>query len=257
MKLSEAVTLESDGKIATITFDNPSRYNALAQSDWQAIPLAIAEIVKRDDRVIIIRGEGSNFCAGADITEFDVVRKDAQSARFYEAANSEAFAAIRNCPVPTLARIDGYCLGGGFGIAAACDLRFASEDAQFAIPAARLGLAYPIDAMGDIVRAVGEQMAKCLLYTATRFDAGQMLAAGFLSDVVSAQNLDHTASETASQIAELAPLTHRSTKAAIAAVHTGDTSLAQALGDATFESADYAEGRAAFREKRKAVFKNA
>ena len=118
--------------------------------------------------MVVVTGDGGNFCAGADISEFDVVRRNAETARIYEASNVEAFGAVRECAVPTIARIEGYCLGGGFGLAAACDLRLASQEAQFAVPAAKLGLGYPVDAMADIVEAVGSQNANRLLFAAAR-----------------------------------------------------------------------------------------
>ena len=97
----------------------------------------------KNARVIILTGEGENFCAGADISEFDVVRKNAKTAITYEQTNIDAFKALRDCPIPTIAKIKGYCLGGGFGLAAACDLRIAHKQAVFAIPAAKTGIGLP------------------------------------------------------------------------------------------------------------------
>ncbi|MFD0915575.1 enoyl-CoA hydratase-related protein [Pseudahrensia aquimaris] len=233
---------------------NPARHNALTQHAWEAIPPALAEMVDEGTRAIIIMGEGASFCAGADISEFDTVRKDAASAAVYEKANADAFAAIGKVSVPTIAAIDGYCLGGGFGIACACDLRLATSEATFGVPAARLGLAYPVEAMADIVAAVGTQNAKHLLFTARRYDAAHMKAIGFLLNIVAQENLAKEAEAMAVEIAALAPLTHAATKAAIDAAQSLNSSAADALGNVTFSSQDYAEGRAAFREKRPARF---
>jgi enoyl-CoA hydratase/carnithine racemase len=209
-------------------------------------------------RVIVIGGAGTDFSAGADIGEFDTVRRDSETARAYESANSDAFAAIRNTPVPTIAAIRGICFGGGFGIAAACDLRFATEDAQFSVPAARLGLAYPHDAMADIVHACGPQFAKYLTFTGARLSAGQALRIGFLAGIQPAETFDDDISKVAAQIAAAAPLSVNASKVAIRAVlsaNRADAEHARMLGAATFDSADYQEGRNAFKERREPRFR--
>ncbi|MEM9677875.1 MAG: enoyl-CoA hydratase-related protein [Pseudomonadota bacterium] len=254
LQLSASISVSVANSVGTIRLTNPDRHNALSQADWLAIPKAVVKITEAEVRVIILYGEGRSFCAGADISEFDVVRKDPATARVYEAANSQAFRAVREAPIPVLAAMDGYCLGGGFGLAAASDLRLATPRAVFGVPAARLGLAYPVDAMGDIVSAVGTQAAKRLLFTANRITADEAITIGFVGELVAEETLLNAANELAATIASLAPLTHRATKATIAALSNGDLEGARALGDATFDSADYAEGRAAFREKRNPGF---
>lgn len=247
-----------DGGVVTVTIDRPQRKNAMTQAMWREMAALFRGFASDDAvRVVVLRGAGADFCAGADIGEFETVRGDAASARVYESANSAAFTAIRDCPVPTIAAIGGICFGGGFGLAAGCDIRLASADAVFSVPAARLGLAYPVDAMADIVHAVGPQLARYMTYSAARLDAAAALDAGFLLEVVEPGWLEVRAAELAASIAANAPLSIRASKASIRAVLSGlaaDAALAGTLGDATFESDDYAEGRAAFREKRPARF---
>ena len=243
-----------DQSIGQLVMTNPSKYNALPQSGWLSIAPTIDRLLAEGARVIVVNGADSHFCAGADISEFDTVRKNAETARVYEASNIEAFAAIRNCPVPTIARIRGYCLGGGFGLAAACDLRIAEPEAKFAVPAAKLGLGYPVDAMTDIVTAVGAQNAKRLMYTAARFSADEMKSMGFLMEIIESDSLDDHVDELAQNICSLAPLTHKATKATVKAMNSGEWDAAKAASDATFASQAYAEGRAAFREKRPPKF---
>ena len=134
---------------AMIEIDRTHKKNALTHAMWiDCWRNLLPEAQQANDvRLIILRGKGADFCAGADISEFDAMRDNHQRAQEYEAANTDAFSAIRNCPVPTIAAINGVCFGGGFGIAAACDLRFSRPDARFCIPAAKLGLAYPVEAM--------------------------------------------------------------------------------------------------------------
>jgi enoyl-CoA hydratase/carnithine racemase len=242
------------GGVAHLVIDRPARKNALTARMWSALADQVREAAAASGvRVLVISGAGYDFSAGADISEFDELRKDAATARDYEAANSAAFAAIRNCAVPTIAAIRGVCFGGGFGIAAACDIRIAADNALFAVPAARLGLAYPQDAMQDIVNACGPQMAKYLTFSAARIGAAKAAEIGFLAEVLADAELDSRAAALAGEIAANAPLSIAASKAAIRAALTGETAdiaLAQQLGNATFASEDYAEGRAAFREKR-------
>jgi len=239
--------------VARVIFDNPERRNAIDLANWRNLSMLMPRLAARTDvRVIILSGSGTNFCAGADITEFDTVRHDAASARIYEAANSAAFAAIRNCAVPVIAAIRGACFGGGFGIAAASDLRIATADARFAVPAAKLGLAYPQDAMVDIVSAAGPQMARYLTLTALPIEARDALACGFLLEIAADAAFDERVSAIATAIAASAPLSVKASRLAIAALSGNDmiVRMAKEAGDATFESADYAEGRAAFKERR-------
>ncbi|TCR85440.1 enoyl-CoA hydratase-related protein [Rhizobium sp. BK376] len=248
-----------DDGIGTLVLDNPDRKNAITAAMWRAVPQAIRHLTdEANARVIVIRGGGGkDFSAGADISEFDTERKDAATARVYEALNSAAFAAVRHCRVPTIALIRGICFGGGFGIAAACDLRIADESARFSIPAARLGLAYPADAIQDIVTALGPQMAKVAIFTGAPLSAAKMIAAGFLLETMATDALEGEAHALALAIAVNAPLALHASKMAIRAVIEQDDDLlrdAEILGAETFDSLDYAEGRAAFAERRKPHF---
>jgi len=248
------LTVEHDGPVARIVFDNPKRRNAIDLASWRRLAELIPTLARKSEtRVIVLIGRGDDFSAGADISEFDTVRRDEATARVYEAANSAAFSAVRNAAVPVIAAISGICFGGGFGLAAAADLRIATPDAQFSVPAARLGLAYPQDAMIDIVSSTGVQMARYLSYSAARIDAEAALACGFLLEIVEPDRFEARVDEIAHQIAGNAPLSVKASKLAIAATLSGDAatiSAAVAAGDRTFASEDYAEGRAAFRAKR-------
>lgn len=244
-----AITLED--AIARVVFDQPAKRNAITLEGWRALAECLPDLARRDARVIVLSGSGGNFSAGADIGEFDTVRRDAETARIYEAANSAAFAAIRASTVPVIAAVGGICFGGGFGIAAAADLRIGASDARFAVPAARLGLAYPQDAMVDIVGSAGAQLARYLTFTGNQIDAQTALAAGFLLEVVGPGALETRSAEIARAIAASAPLSVRASKLSIAAItEPALVEAAKAAGDATFDSADYREGRAAFKERR-------
>ncbi|CAG1012552.1 enoyl-CoA hydratase [Rhizobiaceae bacterium] len=255
---NEPLMVVCSGGVATITLNRPERRNAITQAMWHDIAVRVRSCAADDtNRVIVLRGAGSDFSAGADISEFSTLRAGGASARAYEAANSAAFAALREARLPVIAAIRGICFGGGFGLAAACDLRIAADDALFSVPAARLGLAYPADAMADIVGALGQQMAKYLAFSGARIDAATARDAGFVLDVVEPDRLESRVAGLAAAIAENAPLSVRASKASIRAAVSGrseDVDDARALGDLTFDSADYAEGRAAYLQKRRPAF---
>lgn len=242
-----------------LVIDNPQRKNALSAAMWRAIPEAIHWLTADGRaRAIVLTGAGhQDFSAGADISEFPAVRKDAATARVYEAKNSAAFAAVRDARVPVIAAIRGICYGGGFGLAAACDIRIADETAIFAVPAARLGLAYPADAIQDFVQSLGVQLTRKALFTGQPMKAAELLSSGFLLELVAADALDAATFSLAQTIAENAPLSVQASKLALRAALQHDDDLlreAEVIGAATFDSADYAEGRAAFTERRKPVF---
>lgn len=250
--------VSSDGPVTSVTINRPKKKNAISHAMWREFPKIIADFESdSNSRVLILSGHGSDFSVGADISEFDDLRRDAHSAREYEQANSKAFSAFRHASKPTIAAIRGNCLGGGFGLAAACDLRLSTPDAAFSVPAARLGLAYPQDAMIDIVGSLGLQMAKYMTFSAARISAETAHGAGFLLEVIEGDRFDHHTAELAQSIARNAPLSIMASKAAIAATISRaprDIDTAREMGSRTFESCDYDEGRKAFRERRKPVF---
>jgi enoyl-CoA hydratase/carnithine racemase len=247
------ITVEAP--VGWLVIDHPARRNAVSLSMWTALPALVAALdADPVVRVIVLAGGGEQaFVSGADIAEFAEVRRDAASARAYEDTNEAAFAALRQAAKPTLAMIRGACFGGGVGLAAACDLRIAADDAVFSIPAAKLGIAYPPPAIADVVALVGASRAKDLFFTARRLDAAEALAIGLVDRVVPAASLRDETLALAATIAGNAPLTLAAAKTAIAAAVTADPAAAErarAAAEACFSSADFAEGRDAFLAKR-------
>lgn len=248
----------ADG-VATLTIDNRPRMNALNAAMWGEIP---ARVRQADDdpavRVICIRGAGERaFSAGADISEFDSNRSG-DAADAYNALNHAAFAALQACAKPSIALIHGHCLGGGLAIAACCDLRLADEAAQFAIPAARLGIGYDPRWIAPLLRILSPAHVKEILFTGRRFDATEASAMGLVNRVLPAAGLEAAVAELAATIAGNAPLTIGAAKAAIDALsdprHDVDMTALDDRVRACFESRDYAEGRRAFMEKRRPKF---
>ena len=250
-----ATTLDHKG---FLEINRPERKNAIDHRMWREIPLALDWLCSHDDlRCIVLHGAGErDFSAGADISEFDTVRDDPVTARDYEFSNAAAFRAVRLCPAPVIA-MTGVCFGGAFGLAAASDMRLASHDAMFSVPAGQLGLAYPVDAMADTVEAVGPQTAGVLLFTGRRMNAKEAMAAGLLVAACHASDLQAETDRLSEDICANASMSNRASKAAIrAALSAGNEQRLAAfeLADATFSSTDYAEGRRAFAEKRNPQF---
>jgi enoyl-CoA hydratase/carnithine racemase len=246
------------GSIGWLVLDRPARRNALDTGMWAAIPPLIKSLDEHPDvKVIVIRGAGSDaFAAGADISEFGQARSDAAAAKEYEALNGRAFAAIRGVGKPVIAMIQGFCFGGGQAIALACDIRVADSSALFSLPPARLGLAYPLDGLRDLVAAVGPSCAKELIFTAKRLKARDALELGLITHEFA--DIEPETRALCAEIAAGAPLTIAHAKRAIDLIsgrpgHLAEEQVAQ-LAARCFDSADYVEGRAAFAEKRKPEF---
>lgn len=237
--------------------DRPERRNALNRAMWAALPVLIEALDNDPEtRVLVIKGAGSEaFAAGADIAEFAGQRANPDQAKDYEALNGKAFAALRNTAKPVIAMIEGFCIGGGLALALASDLRIASDKAVFALPPARLGLAYPLEGLRDLLHAVSPAFAKEMLFTARRFTAAEARQAGLVHQVVEASLLAQTVAELCAEIGDNAPLTIKASKRAIDSLAgrpvIDDPSRLAAL---CFASADYAEGQRAFLEKRKPRF---
>lgn len=247
--------------VARLFIDNAAKRNAFDFDMWRALPPLMKAIEDEPEaRVLVISGApGLSFCSGADISEFSTMRATSDGGRAYEAANVEAFDAISNLSKPTIAAISGFCMGGGMGLAAACDLRVAQEGAVFSIPAAKLGVGYPPSAMRYVVAAVGPQLAFDLFFTARRLSAREARDAGFLVRLMEQESFIGAVHELAESIADNAPLTLKAAKAAIRAAAALPGALSpegcEALAAACFDSADYEEGRAAFLDKRSPKFR--
>ncbi len=240
-----------------VMLNRPERHNAFTRQMWAALPALIEALDRHPEtRLLVIKGAGAEaFAAGADISEFADARSSPEKVREYEVLNGAAFAALRNTAKPAVAMIQGFCIGGGLALALACDLRIAAEDALFALPPAKLGLAYPLGGLRDLLQAVSPAFAKEMLFTARRYSAAEALAARLVHRVVPVARLETDTRDLCAGISENAPLTLKASKRAIDALagrQVGEN-LAE-LAAACFASEDYAEGQRAFLEKRKPRF---
>jgi enoyl-CoA hydratase/carnithine racemase len=257
--MSGEVRVERDGPIARLVFDHEKRRNAITVDMWEAIPEAVRSLQEDSQvRVVVMRGAGSEaFVSGADISEFEKTRAG-NAGREYDAMTARAFAALQGLEKPLVALIHGFCIGGGAAIALTADLRYAADDARFAVPPARLGLGYHTAGIRALIRTVGFSETADLLFTARRVPAEEARHIGLINEVFAKDVLDENVDQLAHVIADNAPLTLRSAKISLqelAKLETErDTRRIKESIEQCYQSEDFAEGVRAFLKKRKPRF---
>jgi enoyl-CoA hydratase len=250
---------KADG-VGTMTFNNPEKRNAVSFEMWKAADIILADFAADDSvRVVVVTGAGGKaFVSGADISKFGDERAEADSVARYNAQTEAIYSALHAFPKPTIAKIRGFCIGGGLGLAASCDLRVATEDSKFALPAAKLGLGYGYPALRRLTDVVGLPFAKEIFFTARLFTTREAETMGFVNRIVPAEELDAYVADYAATIAGNAPLTIATAKYVFQqlAKDAADRDVAGCAARVRqcFESRDYGEGRLAFMEKRKPAF---
>lgn len=255
---SEAILVQVEDGVATVTINRETRRNALTMALWRLLGATFEALDKRQDvRAIVLTGRGKSFCAGADISEFAETRADASQAVEYERAYDNCCDTISAVKKPTIAAINGFCIGGGCNVAMSCDFRFAVPEATFAIPAARLSIVYGIQGTRRLMNLVGLTNAKRILYSGQKFDASRALSIGLVDEV--ATNVYSRASDLAQQLAKCAPLTISGAKMILNGLATGagtlDHDAVERILAQAARSYDYQEGRTAFAEKREPQFR--
>jgi enoyl-CoA hydratase/carnithine racemase len=258
---SSQLLTRRDGHVAEIVFNNPARLNAMTLHMWSGLSQHLAACAEDDDvRVVVLSGAGGRaFVSGADISEFDSQRGSADAVAHYNDVSEAAEQAVADFPKPIIAAIDGYCLGGGVGIAIGCDIRIASDASAFGIPAGRLGLGYAYDGVAKLISVIGPAATAELFMTGNRIDADAALRIGLVSQVIPKADFQKASTDFATTIAANAPLTLRAFKAALIEHRKDpqhrDKAHVAALVAECYASEDYAEGRAAFAAKRPPTFK--
>jgi len=251
---------KADG-IGWMTFNNPERHNAVSMEMWQAAERILADFTSDDAvRVVVITGAGGRaFVSGADISKFESERSGAAAVAAYQAQTAKVYDALADCPKPTIAMIQGHCIGGGTALAVCCDLRICGETASFGVPAAKLGLGYPLSGIRRLVDVVGPSFAKEIFYTAKKWSAEDARIMGLVNRAVPNDQLEAFVTDYAQTIAGNAPLTVGSVKFIVAEAlkdrGAANETACEALVNACFASEDYNEGRKAFMEKRPPQFK--
>lgn len=258
---TDKMLADKDGHIGWITFNNPARRNAVSLEMWEALGI-ILEGFQEDHgiRTVVLKGAGGKaFVSGADISEFDKKRNSAASSEEYSKKAAQAQGMLYKLDKPLIAMIQGYCIGGGLAVSLNADIRFATPDSKFGIPAARLGLGYGYGGIKTLMDLVGPSHAKDILFSARFLTAEEALRIGLINRIVPPDELETAVREYAGLIADNAPLTIRAAKASVREAlknpENRDQEKITRLVNACFDSEDYAEGRRAFKEKRKPVFK--
>ncbi len=261
LPVEQRLLAKRENGVGHIIFNNPAKRNAVSLDMWERLTALLKDYAADPElKVLVISGAGGKaFVSGADISKFESQRASKEAVAHYNATGTKGYESVYNFPKPTIAKIQGYCIGGGCNLAVCCDIRIATEDARFGIPAARLGLGYGYTAVRRLAEIIGISNAMEIFFTAKQFTAAQALSMGLVNQVVPAGQLDATVDEMTRQIAENAPLTIAAIKASARELGKPEASRDLARLDrmvnACFESEDYIEGRRAFMEKRKPVFK--
>jgi enoyl-CoA hydratase len=260
MTTTDKMLARKDGRVGTMIFNNPERHNAVSFEMWQAAA-GILEDFARDDevRVVVLTGAGGKaFVSGADISKFEDERSTREAVERYNAATERIYSSVYAFPKPTIAAIQGYCIGGGLGLAVACDLRFCTQGSRFALPAAKLGLGYGFAGLSRFIATIGPSHTKDIFYSARQVGADEAKAMGLVNRVLPEGELAAFVKEYADGVAANAPLTVGAIKQIASEVvkpeSERDLARAAELVARCFASQDYIEGRTAFMEKRKPRF---
>lgn len=258
--MTDKIITEKSGDIARIIFNQPEKRNAVSLEMWEAVEAALTTYAADPEvRILILSGAGGKaFVSGADISKFESERASEEGVARYNATTKRVYDGLEAFPKPTIAQIDGFCVGGGVALALSCDLRICGEGSNFAVPAAKLGLGYAFPGIKRLVNVVGPAFAKEIFFTGRRFDAEEARIMGLVNRVVADDKVGEVAQETAEMIAGNAPMTVSSVKFIVGEtlkdVASADLAECDRRVKACFDSKDYVEGRRAFLEKRKPQF---
>lgn len=254
--MSSGLTLEYHGAVAHLLIDRAARKNAFTQAMWETLPGLVGEAMAQPAaRVLVLQSAAPGaFSAGADITEFAAGARDPDWSARNRAAVRSAQVELARAPKPTIALIEGACVGGGCGLAMACDIRIASPAARFGIPAARLGLIYSLHDTKLLVDLVGPGQARRLLFSGELIDAGEAARIGLID--ILAEDASAAAADLASRIAAVSPRSVAAMKTIIRRILDGqadDDEQTLATFAEAFASSDFQDAVSAFLARRPAT----
>ncbi|MFN0162318.1 MAG: enoyl-CoA hydratase/isomerase family protein [Burkholderiales bacterium] len=252
--MSGPIEVTIAGRVATVLLATPGKLNALSVASWDALREAFLRLAgDTRPRAIVVRGAGGNFAAGADISEFSTVRSDvAQGTHYHEHTVKGALDAIANCPIPTVALIEGACVGGGLEIACSCDLRVAAESSRFGVPINRLGFPLAHGELTALLALAGRAVALEILLEGRVFGAREAYDKGLLTRVVPDDQVEAEAYATAGRMASGSPAAAAANKRWIARLTANAVPLSESERREHFQffdSADYKAGVRAFLAK--------
>jgi enoyl-CoA hydratase/carnithine racemase len=257
----DSLIVEKQEAIGRITFNDPARLNAMSYEMWAGLTEALSGFEHDDEvRAVVLSGAGDKaFVSGANIAQFDTLRTSTDAVAEYERVAEGAQEALYHFPKPTIARIQGYCIGGGLNLALCCDVRIARDGSTFFLPAGKMGLGYRFSAIRNLVTAVGAPNALDIFLSARRLTTDEALQKGLVQLTAPAEQFEQVVQDYIDKVSANAPLTLRAGKYMIRQfqqlpVHT-DMERMRALMQQCFDSEDYAEGKRAFADKRPPQFR--
>ena len=259
--VADKIITRKENGIGWVIFNNPEKRNAMSLEMYEATAVAMEKYATDPEvRVVILKGAGDKaFISGADISQFKDRRATIEQVRAGELISERCNKAIRECPKPVIAMIRGFCMGGGVGVAVVCDMRIASDDSQFGVPAAKLSVGYRFNGIRRLAEVVGPQFTAEIFYTGRRFSAQEALQMGLINRMLPAADLEKYVLDYAATLAANAPLTLKAVKQCLIELKKDpadrNLDLCARLVEDCFASQDYIEGRTAFMEKRKPQFK--
>jgi enoyl-CoA hydratase/carnithine racemase len=246
------------GLVATVTLNKPDKLNALDLPMWQGLAEAFETLAEDEAlRCVVLEGAGKAFAAGADIGEFDTVRATAQQAKDYDVIMRRALTAVRRCPAPVVARIDGACVGGGLELACMADIRVATARSRFGVPISRISVVMAYPEIEGIQRLIGPARTAEILLEGKIHDADWAHQAGLVNYVVAPEALDETVAGVVDRIGKGAPLAARWHKRFVQRLITPHPVTESELDECYdfLSTEDYVEGIRAFKDKRPPGFK--
>ncbi len=258
--MTEKMLARKDGHIGIMTFNNPERHNAVSFEMWEKVGVILDDFrADPEIRVVVLTGAGGKaFVSGADISKFGDERGTLDAQNKYNATTERIYSSVANFPKPTIAMIRGFCIGGGLGLAIACDLRFATAGSKFALPAAKLGIGYGYLGLERFVSTIGPSQTKDIFFSARQLDAAEAMQIGLINRIIPDAELEALTMAYAKTVAGNAPLTVAAVKHIATEIlkpeSQRDLAGCKRAVEACFTSADFIEGRTAFMEKRKPVF---
>lgn len=260
MTTTDKMLAEKAGRVGIMTFNNPEKRNAVSYEMWETAETILEDFAADPEvRVIVLTGAGGKaFVSGADISKFESERATQEAQQRYNTLIERLYGRIYTLDKPTIAMIRGFCIGGGLNLAICCDMRFATPESRFALPAAKLGLGYGYSGLRRYIQTLGPAVTKEIFFTGRQIAAEEALRWGMVNHIVADAELEQTVMDTANMIADNAPLTIKgikiSTVEALRDPADRDLDRAAEAVAACFASQDYVEGREAFMEKRKPNF---
>jgi enoyl-CoA hydratase/carnithine racemase len=257
--MSSPVHVDVTTPIATVRLDGPERHNVLDSEGWRQLGTSFEKLSERDDvGCVAVCGTGGRaFSAGSDVGRFGEERETPEDIRSYSDTIGSTLAAIQRCKVPTVAIIQGICVGGGLEIAACCDLRVCGESSRFGAPINRLGLTMSFDELEPLVRLLGPSPVLEILLSGELLEAERARTVGLVNRVHPDASVVEQGYGLAARIAAGAPLVNRWHKRFVRRL-LDPTPVSDEERDeayASFATADYHEGRSAFLEKREPRFR--